>query len=298
MRARDDNGTWGTSGLSVAYGRRRALEDVSFDARPGEIAVVVGEDGAGKTTLLRCLAGVVRPSEGEVRRPEREHLGYLAPRSSVYPDLTVQENIDFRATAYHVSAEDTRRRTGELLDRAGLATVRQRLARQLSGGMRQKLGVIAAMLHDPVLLVLDEPTTGVDPVSRTDVWWLVARAAAAGAAVVLSTSYLDEAERGTAVLALHDGQVLASGTPESIAASVPGDIRRVSDRPAGEEAKRAWRRAGTWRVWEPDAAAGRAGSLPDRQADAVQPDLQDAVTVAVLARELHEPFAMNDEVPE
>ena len=152
-----------------------------------------------------------------------------------------------------------------------------RLAGQLSGGMRQKLGVIAAMLHHPDLLVLDEPTTGVDPVSRADLWWLIARAAAGGATVVLATSYLDEAERAHDVLVLDAGTVLATGTAEQIVAAMPGTLTVTSERPAGEAGRRAWRRERRWRVWDP-AARDTAG--------AVAPDLQDAVTVAILAREL------------
>jgi ABC-2 type transport system ATP-binding protein len=141
--------------------------------------------------------------------------------------------------------------------------------------MRQKLGVIGAMLHRPGLLVLDEPTTGVDPVSRADLWWLIARAAADGAAVVLATSYLDEAERAAGVLVLDAGTELASGTPEQIAAAMPGTLHAADQRPEGEAAHRAWRREGRWRIWDPD------GTAPG-----LKPDLQDAVTVAALAREL------------
>ena len=144
--------------------------------------------------------------------------------------------------------------------------------------MRRKLGVIAAMLPEPDLLVLDEPTTGVDPVSRADLWWLIARAAAGGAAVLMSTTYLDEAARAAHVLVLDAGRTLAAGTPAEIVASVPGTITVVSGPPAdADERRRAWRRAGTWRVWQP--AGGPASGL-------VTPDLQDAVCVAALRAEL------------
>jgi ABC-2 type transport system ATP-binding protein len=146
--------------------------------------------------------------------------------------------------------------------------------------MRQKLGVIASMLHQPDLLVLDEPTTGVDPVSRSDLWWLIARAAADGAAVVLATSYLDEAERAFDVLALDAGRELAAGTPQEIIASMPGTLRVSEARPDGEAGRRAWRRGGRWRIWDP---GGRPG---DGAGGVIAPDLQDAVTVAILAREL------------
>src|SRR5262249_2851878 len=174
--------------------------------------------------------------------------------------------------------QQARERSAEVRARAGLDRVGDRLAGQLSGGMRQKLGVIAAMLHRPDLLVLDEPTTGVDPVSRADLWWLITHAAAGGAAVVLATSYLDEAERAPAVLVLDPGTGPASGAPEQVVGAAPGRLTRTSARRAGEAGRRAWRREGRWRVWAPATAPG--------DARAVEPDLQDAVTVAILAREL------------
>ncbi len=185
------------------------------------------------------------------------------------------ENLDFRATGYGMSRQDARKRAAEYLERAGLAPAAGRLAGQLSGGMRQKLAVIAAMLHQPDLLVLDEPTTGVDPVSRSGLWWLIARAAAEGCAIVLATTYLDEAERCVSVLVLDAGTALASGTPDEIVAAMPGTLRAVAARPAGDAADRSWRRAGHWRTWDP--GPGRPG--------AITPDLQDAVTVAAISRQ-------------
>ncbi|HZC42365.1 MAG TPA: ABC transporter ATP-binding protein [Streptosporangiaceae bacterium] len=280
-------GWWGTETVTVRYGDTLALDQVSFRAEPGRVAVVVGGDGSGRTTLLRCLAGALAPASGLVRRPEAARIGYLPAGSGIYPDLSVAENLAFRAAAYRVPAAQARARGEEFLARAGLAGVTGRLAGRLSGGMRQKLGVIAALLHRPGLLVLDEPTTGVDPVSRADLWWLIARAAADGAAVVLATSYLDEAERAWHVLALDAGRVLAWGTPEQIAASMPGTLRVSDQRPAGEAARRSWRRQRRWRVWDPGPAAGEsAPGVAVPAEEPVQPDLQDGVTVAELAREL------------
>ena len=276
---------WGTEDVCVRYGSTLALDHVWFRAEPGQVSVVVGGDGAGRTTLLRCLAGALAPTSGRVRRPAPLETGYLSAGSGTYPDLSVAENLAFRATAYRIPPQTARQRSAELLTRAGLDKVTGRLAGQLSGGMRQKLGVIAAMLHRPDLLVLDEPTTGVDPVSRAGLWLLIARAAADGAAVVLATSYLDEAERAHHVLVLDAGSELASGTADQIVAAMRGTLTVADTRPAGEAGRRAWRREGRWRIWDPGADGGNDRDT-DRGHGAVRPDLQDAVTVAALAREL------------
>jgi ABC-type multidrug transport system ATPase subunit len=269
---------WGTEDVSVRFGSTLALDHVWFRAAPGQVSAVVGGDGAGRTTLLRCLAGALAPTSGRVRRPARLATGYLSAGSGTYPDLSVAENLEFRAAAYRIPPETARQRSAELLTRAGLDKVTGRLAGQLSGGMRQKLGVIAAMLHRPDLLVLDEPTTGVDPVSRADLWLLITRAAADGAAVAIATSYLDEAERAHQVLVLDAGSELGSGTADQIVAAMRGSLTVTGTRPAGAAGRRAWRREGRWRVWDPDPVPGGGGT--------VRPDLQDAVTVAALAREL------------
>jgi ABC-2 type transport system ATP-binding protein len=278
---------WGTEDVCVRFGGTLALDHVWFRAEPGRVSAVVGGDGAGRTTLLRLMAGALAPDSGRVRRPAPLATGYLSAGSGTYPDLSVTENLAFRATAYRVPPQQARERTAELLARAGLDRVGDRLAGQLSGGMRQKLGVIAAMLHRPELLVLDEPTTGVDPVSRADLWWLITRAAADGAAVVLATSYLDEAERAIDVLALDAGRELAAGTPEEIVAAMPGSLRVSDTRPEGEARQRAWRRGGRWRIWDPPGpAAPAADGTAAQPGNSLAPDLQDAVTVAILAREL------------
>jgi len=266
---------WGATGVRVAFDRTVALDDVTLVAVPGAVTAVVGGDGAGKTTLLRCLAGALAPQAGAVTGPGRTATGYFPAGSGTYPDLTVAENLAFRAAAYRVRGAAMTRRADELVELAGLTAARDRLAGQLSGGMRQKLGVIAAMLHRPDLLVLDEPSTGVDPVSRSGLWWLIARAAADGAAVVLATTYLDDAQRASSVLVLDEGRQLAGGTPEQIVAAMPGSVATVPAAPTGPAARLAWRRAGSWRVWSPS---------PNAAAPAA--DLQDAVTVAALEREV------------
>lgn len=285
---------WGVRGLTVTFGDHAALREVTLDVPHRQVTGVVGGDGAGKTTLLRVLAGALAPDAGEVRRPDAHHTGYLSASSGTYPDLSVEENLAFAAACYGVPARQARERAREYLDRTGLAAARYRLVGQLSGGMRQKLGVIRAMLHQPDLLVLDEPTTGVDPVSRADLWWLIARAAAGGAAVVLATTYLDEAERAAFVLVLDDGQALAQGTPGEIIAAMPGRIKTSPQRLRGPAATHAWRRGGAWRVWLPPGGGGDGDGNGDsaghpvtgEPAAEVTPDLQDAVIVAALAHEL------------
>jgi ABC-2 type transport system ATP-binding protein len=198
--------TWGVQDLTVRYGRHVALDGVTLELPPGEVVAVIGGDGSGKTTLLRALAGVVAPAAGGVRRPDRRRIGYVAGASGVYDDLSVDENTEFAAAAYGLSGRERDERVAELFARTGLTGTGARLAGRLSGGMRQKLAFALAMLHEPELLVLDEPTTGVDPVSRADLWRLIAAAAAGGAAVVVSTTYVDEARRAARVLLLEDGR--------------------------------------------------------------------------------------------
>jgi len=280
---------WGASALWLSYDGVPALADVSVAVAAGQVAAVVGGDGAGKTSLLRCLAGAQQPDMGQVRSPGKRQIGYLPASSGIYPDLTVDENLAFRAAVYGVTGAAATRRMAQLTDRAGLAGARDRLAGQLSGGMRQKLGVIAAVVHRPELVILDEPTTGVDPVSRSGLWWLIASAAADGAAVILATTYLDDAQRATSVLVLDAGRPLASGTPAQIVSAMAGSVHATESRPVGLAGQRAWRRGAGWRVWYPPGAAALDTSAPGA---VVAPDLQDAVTVAALAREPREPAAV------
>jgi ABC-2 type transport system ATP-binding protein len=272
--------SWGADDVTVRFGATTTLDHVSLTAASGEVTAVVGGDGAGKTTLLRALVGATAVTDGTVRRPDAFAIGYLPASSGTYPDLSVDENLTFTATAYRLSPAEARSRAADYLERTGLDRFTDRLAGDLSGGMRQKLGVIRALLHRPELVVLDEPTTGVDPVSRADLWWLVARAAAEGAAVVLATTYLDEAERAAQLLALDRGRRLAAGTAAEIIDAMPGTISARADRPAdAAEAQRAWRRRGQWRLWDPD------GSPTVASGQRVAPDLQDAVTVFLLEQE-------------
>jgi ABC-2 type transport system ATP-binding protein len=266
--------SFGLINVSVEFGSKVALDDVTFAVPAGVVSAVVGGDGAGKTTLLGCLTGMVEPARGRVERPAKHLLGVMPSTSGTWRDLTVDENIDFVAKAYGMHGDALERKRGQLLAKTGLEHARGRLAGQLSGGMRQKLGFLLAILHEPTLLVLDEPTTGVDPVSRVELWRLISEAAAGDAAVAMATTYLDEAERSSTVLVLDAGHTLASGTADDVLHSLPGTIR-VVEQP--NDPRRAWRRGRVYHEWHPagDPAAGQ----PDDVAD-----LEDVVIAEMLQR--------------
>ncbi len=266
--------TWGLADVTVRFGRRTVLDGVSMAVEPGTVTVIVGGDGAGKSTALRVLLGLVEPAGGRVSRPGKERVGFVTATGGSYDDLTVDENITFAGRAYGVAPAALEARAAVLLERTGLGGARRRLGGHLSGGMQRKLALATALVHDPALLVLDEPTTGVDPVSRVELWRLISGAAAGGAGVVVATTYVEEARRGSSVVLLEAGRVLAAGTPAQIIAGVPGRVGSVagSARPGGV----AWRRGTGWRVWSP------SGQLPDSAAP-VKPTFNDAVMVASLS---------------
>jgi ABC-2 type transport system ATP-binding protein len=210
--------TWGCEQLRVSYGPTVAVDGVDLDLEPGQVTAVIGGDGAGKTSLLAAIAGSRPISGGRVRRPDRRRIGMLPATGGSWGDLTVDENLAFAAGAYDVVDDRRGARITELLDRMQLRDARGRRADRLSGGMRQKLGLAMAIVHRPDLLVLDEPTTGVDPVSRAELWRLMVRSAAHGAAVLLATTYLDEAERAGHVLLLDRGRTVVSGDVDDVVA--------------------------------------------------------------------------------
>lgn len=213
-------------GLTKRFPGVRAVDGLSFDVHPGEIFGLVGPDGAGKTTTLRMLAGVMPPDGGKaivagtnvIHDPEgaKHHLSYMPQRFGLYEDLTVDENIDFYADLFGVRKTERGERGTQLLRAAGMSEFRQRLAGKLSGGMKQKLGLVCALIHRPKVILLDEPTTGVDPVSRRDFWRILYELIAEGVAILTSTAYLDEAERCHRVALLHQGKLLFCDTPNNL----------------------------------------------------------------------------------
>jgi ABC-2 type transport system ATP-binding protein len=224
-------------GLAKSYGARRAVGGLDFEVLPGELFGLVGPDGAGKTTTLRMLAGVLAPSGGDAeidgvsvaRDPEavKPHLAYMSQRFGLYADLTVEENLDFYADLYRVPADERAERLARLYAFSNLEPFRDRLAGALSGGMKQKLGLSCALVHRPRVLLLDEPTFGVDPVSRRDLWRIVHEMVAQGVTAIVATAYLDEAERFDRVAFLDEGELLSLDSPQGLIASFPGELLEV-----------------------------------------------------------------------
>jgi ABC-2 type transport system ATP-binding protein len=219
-----------------------AVNDVSIHVAPGEIYGLVGPDGAGKTTLVRLLCGALHPDGGTVTlagfdmvaTPEkgRERLGYLAQRFALYEDLTVQENLRFFAEVRGLPAARWRERSREILEFVGLAQFLDRRAGQLSGGMKQKLGLAIALINQPQVLLLDEPTTGVDPVTRQDFWRLIIPLLAHGdLAVLVSTPYMDEAIRCTRIGFMREGKIIREGPPQALRQLLAGQVLELAGEP-------------------------------------------------------------------
>jgi ABC-2 type transport system ATP-binding protein len=217
------------------YGAIEALAGLTLDVQRGEMFGLIGADGAGKTTAIRVMCGLLHADAGQVRvlgnDPVREHravtdkVGYLSQRFSLYGDLSIDENIAFFAEIHGV--RDYQRRRDQLLDMTQLTPFRTRLADRLSGGMKQKLALACTLVHEPELILLDEPTTGVDPVSRREFWKLLSEFLAHGITIVMSTPYLDEAERCSRVALLHEGRILAIDEPSRLRALMPGKLVEV-----------------------------------------------------------------------
>jgi len=297
-------------GLRRTFGELVAVDGLDLDVAEGEIFGLVGPDGAGKTTTIRMLTGILAPSAGEAqvagcdiarqREPLKEHIGYMSQRFGLYPDLTVAENIDFYADIYTVPPAERAARTERLLAFSNLTPFKHRLAGNLSGGMKQKLGLACALIHTPRVLFLDEPTNGVDPVSRRDFWRILYQLVRDGVTIFVSTAYLDEAERCNRLALLHQGRLLGLGTPDEIKQMMPGallEFRTDAPRRAAALLREQLRDASVGlfgdRVHvaarDPEATAARGRDLLVAAGVAVQsvrpiePSLED-VFVAVLAQ--------------
>jgi ABC-2 type transport system ATP-binding protein len=223
-------------GVTKRYGAVIALDELTFDVRRGEMFGLIGPDGAGKTTTIRLIGGLLHPDGGRIevlgRDPVAEHraitgaVGYLSQRFSLYGDLTIDENIAFFAEIHGVRGYQAAR--DRLLDMTQLTPFRTRRADRLSGGMKQKLALACTLVHEPDVLLLDEPTTGVDPVSRREFWKLLSEFLARGLTIVMATPYLDEAERCARVVLLHEGRRLALDEPSRLQRALGGRLLDVS----------------------------------------------------------------------
>jgi ABC-2 type transport system ATP-binding protein len=226
-----------TEALTKSFDGVKAVDGLTLSVAEGEIFGLVGPDGAGKTTTMRLLTAIMEPTSGEawvaghhiVKEAEavKEDIGYVSQRFGLYPDLTVMENIDFYADIYGVPRRGRAERIDRLLAFSNLTPFKKRLAGNLSGGMKQKLGLACALIHTPKVLFLDEPTNGVDPVSRRDFWRILYQLLRERVTIFVSTAYLDEAERAHRVGLLHRGKLLAVGTPDEVKRLMRGTILEI-----------------------------------------------------------------------
>jgi len=224
-----------THDLTRKFGELVAVNAISIDVREGEMFGLVGPDGSGKTTLLRMLCGILTPSSGSATilgynlltqsEQVKKKIGYLSQRFSLYGDLTIDENIEFFAEINGVY--DYKARRDELLNFTRLTPFRDRLADRLSGGMKQKLSLACTLVHTPTIIFLDEPTTGVDPVSRRDFWKILQSLVRQGISIIMSTPYLDEAERCSRVAMMNSGSIMSVDTPENLRNQMKGEVLEV-----------------------------------------------------------------------
>ena len=218
------------SGLTKKFGNHPAVDNLDLEIQKGELFGLVGPDGAGKTTIMRLLSAILDPTSGEAwvaghsilieGEKIKEKIGYMSQRFGLYEDLTVMENIFFYADLYEVLQKERPARIERLLGFSNLTPFKDRLAGKLSGGMKQKLGLACALIHTPEVLLLDEPTNGVDPVSRRDFWRILYDLLKEGVTILVSTAYLDEAERCTQVGLIHKGRLMMKDSPMGIKKSL------------------------------------------------------------------------------
>ncbi len=219
-----------TSNLTKSFNDIIAVDDLNLEVQKGELFGLVGPDGAGKTTIMRMLTGIMTPASGEAwvagksilteGEELKEKIGYMSQRFGLYEDLTVMENINFYADLYEVPRRERPARTERLLGFSNLTPFKDRLAGKLSGGMKQKLGLACSLIHTPEVLFLDEPTNGVDPVSRRDFWKILYELLKEEITIFVSTAYLDEAERCTRIGLMHKGKILREDKPDKVRSSL------------------------------------------------------------------------------
>jgi ABC-2 type transport system ATP-binding protein len=311
--------------LTRSFGNLRAVDGLSLCVNRGEIYGLVGPDGAGKTTTLRMLAGLLDPSGGRARvagcdlpgQSDRvkTHIAYMSQRFGLYPDLTVDENIHFFADLYGMTRRDRDERLEALLDFSNMRPFRKRLAAKLSGGMQQKLQLICALIHTPEVLLLDEPTNGVDPVSRRDFWRILYRMLKGGVTILVTTAYLDEAERCNRIGLIEGGRILVQDSPEKVRQSLPMKILAVR---SGQSRKacRILRRGLTDAVRvdlfgdsihivcrDPDQTARMTdtilaqANIPIQEVRRISPSLEDVFVNTVAAPRADDPIARTAEGP-
>jgi ABC-2 type transport system ATP-binding protein len=258
------------------YRSVEALRGISLSVKRGEMFGVIGPDGAGKTTMIRLICGLLKADAGELRvlgvDPVKQHrrltesVGYLSQQFSLYADLSVDENVAFFAEIHGI--RDYRGRRDRLLELTQLTRFRSRLAGQLSGGMKQKLALACTLVHEPELILLDEPTTGVDPVSRREFWKLLSEFLAQGITIVMSTPYLDEAERCARVALLHMGRLLALDAPAALQRALPGSLFEVvaADHRRAAAALAGWPDVADLQMFGERAHVRLGGELPNPEA--------------------------------
>lgn len=302
-----------TESLTKTFGNHTAVDSLNLTVEEGEIFGLVGPDGAGKTTTMRLLTSIMEPTSGEawvagrhvVKEAEavKENIGYMSQRFGLYPDLTVMENMEFYADIYDVPKKLRPERIERLLAFSNMTPFKKRQAGRLSGGMKQKLGLACALIHTPKVLFLDEPTNGVDPVSRRDFWRILYQLLRDKVTIFVSTAYLDEAERSSRIGLIHKGKLLAVGTPDEVKTLMQGSILEIrSTEPRKAVALLRARSSGAASLFgdrihlvtrEPERAAEEAeralsgAGLEVKGIRTIEPALED-VFVSVLAGERKE----------
>lgn len=286
--------------LYKSFGDNHALIDFSLKVRKGEITGIVGPDGAGKTTALRILSTVSTPDKGSLYingvnalnnyRGARRSIGYMSQKFGLYTDMSVEENIDFFAELQGVEKSEIPVRKKILLEASGMYEFRSRLAGRLSGGMKQKLALCCALIHEPQVLILDEPTNGVDPVSRREFWQIINRFANDGTAIVYATSYLDEAERCNTINLMNKGRIIASGSKEALKEIPQIDIIEVKGErirnlmpKIPEKVGKVWSFGSTLHIHSPRDAYKSVEIIKDivgseYEINIIQPTLEDIFT--------------------